>query len=199
MKKILSIIILVSAFNLSAQTTRETKTLDLTQGSVKEKFDNLYRKSSNYKNYKVIKQFLLVQLKNQVLDSLQKEKDAYKKATNQIKDLEQKISQLETQLQESNEQISLLEAEKDNIGFLGMPVKKAKYQTVMWFLVVLLLSALMYFIFMFRNSNLLTQTAKDNLFKLEEEYNTFRTNALEREQLLKRKLLDEQKKNNPAN
>ncbi len=198
MKKILAIIFLVSAFNLSAQTTPDAKVIDLKEGTVKEKFDNLYRKSNNYKNYKVIKQYLLVQLKKQVLDSLDKEKKAYQKATGQIKDLQQQIASLETELQQTKDQIASLEAEKDHIGFVGVPVQKSKYQTIMWSLVALLLAALMYFIFMFRNSNMLTRTAKDNLFKIEEEYNTFRTNALEREQLLKRKLLDEQKKNNPG-
>ncbi len=194
MKKIFILLALISTSVFLGQSNSTTKIIDLKQGTIKEKFNTLYTKSNNYKDYKVIKQYYLVQLKKQVLDSLQKEKAAYVQATAQIKDLKNQINDLQTQLNNSKEQISKLEDEKDSIGFLGMPVQKAKFQMIMWSIVVFLLLALFYFIFMFKNSLKLTKTAQNNLIKVEEEYNNFRTNALEREQLLKRQLLDEQKK-----
>ncbi len=194
MKKIWFLLLLGISLSGFGQNNSNDKSIDLRKGSIKEKFNTLYSKSNNYKNYKVIKQYLLVQLKQQVLDSLKQQKEAYAKTTDKIKKLEAQITDLQLQLKQANEQISKLENEKDSIGFLGFPVQKTKYQMIMWSIVIFLLLGLFYFIFMFKNSLKGTKIAQNNLRKIEEEYNNFRTNALEREQLLKRQLLDEKKK-----
>ncbi len=168
--------------------------IDLSQGSIKNKFETIYNKSGNYKEYKVVKQYLLRQLKKQVLDTLQAQKTAYRDAQKNILDLQQKINDLNEQLHKNQNKINDLESQKDQISFVGMSVNKTKYQWLVWSIIVFLILGLGYFVFMFKNSIQATKLARYNLDKLEEEYNSFRTGALEREQLLKRQLLDEQKK-----
>ncbi len=168
--------------------------IDLSQGSIKNKFETIYNKSGNYKEYKVVKQYLLRQLKKQVLDTLQAQKTAYRDAQKNILDLQQKINDLNEQLHKNQNKINDLESQKDQISFVGMSVNKTKYQWLVWSIIVFLILGLGYFVFMFKNSIQATKLARYNLDKLEEEYNLFRTGALEREQLLKRQLLDEQKK-----
>jgi len=170
------------------------KEINLNEGSINEKFDAVYSQSNNYKDYKVIKRDLLVRLKKQVLDSLHKQNAAYQVANRQIDKLNLQINKQAQKTVQLENTIKDLQVEKDDISFLGFPIKKLQYQLIMWSLVFLLALALIYFILKFKNSHQITLATKKNLEKIEDEYNTFRTNALEREQLLKRQLLDEKKK-----
>jgi hypothetical protein len=191
MKRLIIILLLITGFVSFAQNK---KNIDLKKGNISEKFDELYNKSGKYKQYKVVEHQLLLQLKKQVTDSLERQKMLLSTAKKEIDELKQQISQLQSDLEQARQNISGLENQKDSISFLGSQVEKSKYKMIMWILLIVLLLALLYFIYAYKNAHILTKEAKINLSKLDEEYNTFRTNALEREQLLKRQLLDEQKK-----
>ncbi len=193
MRPLIFLFLFVTGFLASAQTNSQ-KTPNLSQGSVSDKFNEIYSKSGNYKEFKVIKRAYFNQLKTQVLDSFAKEKAALKEARQNITKLQNQITSLQNDLQQSKEQITKLESEKDSIVFLGIPVEKSRYQWIVWSIISVLILALLYLIYLFKNSHKITKTAKENLTKIEEEYNNFRSIALEREQLLKRQLLDEQKK-----
>ena len=193
MRPLMFLFIFVTGFLASAQTNSQ-KTIDLSQGSISDKFNEIYSKSGNYKEYKVIKRYYFNQFKKQVLDSFAKEKMALKEAKQSINDLQNQIATLQNDLQQSKQEITKLESEKDSISFLGIPVEKSQYQWIIWSLISILTLALLYFIYLYKNSHKVTKAAKENLSKVEEEYNNFRSIALEREQLLKRQLLDEQKK-----
>lgn len=194
MKKLFVLALLFMVMGLSAQVDSNKKNINLKEGSVKDKFDAIYTKSGRYKEYKVVKAYLIPQLKKIVLDSLQKEKDALRSTQAKIASLNEQIKSLESQLQNSNQNIAQLQSDKDNISFLGMPVSKRNYSIVMWLLVGVLLSAFLFFVYKFNNSNKITQATKIQLQNLENEFNEFRTSSIEREQLLKRQLLDERKK-----
>lgn len=181
------------SFNLQGQKNN-TKKIDLNKGNIAEKFDQLYQKSSNYKQYKVVEHQLIKKLKKQVLDSLQKEKSIIAENRKKIAALEAQTKKLEKELQTAQNKVSALSDEKDSIGFWGSQIEKGKYKLIIGFIILALLLGLFYFIYAFKNSHQITKAAKENLEKLEEEYQNFRANALEREQLLKRQLLDEQKK-----
>jgi len=192
MKKLLFSTLFLFSMILTAQ--QESKKIDLKQGSVGEKFDVLYKKSGKYKQYKVVEHGLLLELKQQVLDTLKKQKKLTAEANSQIADLQQKLTALQKDLSANQQKITELTDEKQSIGFLGMNVDKEKFKLMMGLIFLGLLLALLYFIYAYRNSIALTREAKNNLARIEEEYYSFKTNALEREQLLKRQLLDEQKK-----
>jgi len=192
MKKLLFFTLFLFTLLVPAQNT--VNKIDLHQGNIQEKFDLLYKKSNNYRQYKIVEHSLLTDLKKQVLDSIQKEKKQYQKAVQQIKSLENKINQLEADMATRQEQIDTLTAEKQSINFFGINFSKEKFKLFFWLLFFIMLSALLYFIYAHRSSMISTREAKKNLGKIEQEYFEFKTNALEREQLLKRQLLDEQKK-----
>ena len=192
MKKLLFFAFFLISIFVFAQNT--TKKIDLTQGNLSEKFDELYKKSGKYKQYKVVEHGLLLDMKKQVLDSLKKEKALTAKARAQIVELQEKMSGLEKELSANKQKITELTGEKQSIGFLGMDVDKEKFKMILGLIFLILLLALLYFIYAYRNSIALTREAKKNLSRIEDEYFQFKTNALEREQLLKRQLLDERKK-----
>jgi len=191
MKKNILLILFFTVWFVQGQKANE---IDLSQGGIKQNFEEIYRKSSNYKEYKVIKRSLIMQLQKKVLDSLQKQRSQiYALQTHQQK-LQDSISGLQMQLQTAHKDISNLQLEKDQMSFMGIAISKSNYQLIMWGLVSFLFLSLAYFIFMFKKSIEDTKHAKSKLLQVEEAYESFRSRALEREQLLKRQLIDEQKK-----
>lgn len=159
--------------------------------ALKDQFDKIYRTSTSYKEYKVIGKERFQQLKLDVLDSIKSHKDIIRsEETRYLKEKENtKVLQ---------EKLTKTIAERDNalvkensILLFGMPLPKTSYNLILWSIITLLLIGLLYFIFKFYKSNILTKEAQNNLADVEEEFNMHRKKSLEREQKLRRQLQDE--------
>ncbi len=186
---ILAVIILLGFHSIFAQ--KSDKNLSLDKGSIQEQFEFIHKKSSNYQNYKVVKRIWLQQLEKHILDSLQKSKQSLVTANNQILLHQKTIDDLKANVAQLKNDLATVNETKDHINLLGMPVSKSTFKTSLWSLVGALLIALALFIYRFKNSNDITKKTLEKFTDLEQEYNTYRTRALEREQVLNRKLQDE--------
>jgi hypothetical protein len=192
MKTLQLFLALIFTINISmAQSGAVVAKDTLNKGTVNEQFDFIMRKSSNFKSYKVVKRFWLTKFKKHINDSLTMHKNAIKDSHNKIAVLEGKISELNNQISELNKGLSASNEEKSSIDFLGVSIEKSQYKLIMWSIIAVLLLALLYFIFSYKNSLKVTKESLAKLKILEEEYSGFRARSLEREQALNRKLLDE--------
>ncbi|MDO1502661.1 hypothetical protein Q2T40_21440 [Winogradskyella maritima] len=63
-------------------------------------------------------------------------------------------------LEETTNNLTSVTEEKDSMSFLGIMVSKSTYNTILWSVMGCLLVFLLFFIYKFRNSNVLTQEAK---------------------------------------
>jgi len=187
-KKIISILIIsFSLTTLFSQTNQ--KFVDT--GSVKNQFDYLINKSFSYKEYKNIKLNWLTELEANVIDSLSKSKNEILKSYTTINSQKKSIDSLKTSIVNHESNISILTNEKQSISLLGIEFEKSFFKTLMFSIIGILLILLAYFIFKYKNSNSITTQAKFDLTELEEEFETHRKSALEREQKAMRKLQDE--------
>jgi len=182
---------ILSINSILAQSEQAIAKDTLNKGSINEQFDFVLRKSSNFKNYKVVKRVWLNKLKKHINDSLSTQKESIKNANNQIALLQGDIKKLESQITQLNEKLEASDSEKSSIDFLGMRLEKQQYKLIMWSIVAVLLMALLFFIYSFRNSHKVTKESLAKLKEVEEDYSGFRARSLEREQALNRKLLDE--------
>ncbi|MFQ3306207.1 MAG: putative membrane protein, partial [Polaribacter sp.] len=80
---------------------------------------------------------------------------------------------------------------KESISLFGIELSTTIYNLILWSLILILLTALLYFIFAFTKNNILTKRAEDDLKIIEVEYEQHRKKAIEREQKLRRTLQDE--------
>jgi hypothetical protein len=179
----LFLVFLFSA-NLFAQQSTDTL-------SIPEKFDRIYRTSSSYQEYKVIGKTRFQQLKKEVLDSLTNLKS-------EIQSKDQLISVQKDSIQQIKEVAEIVEGDyrqmvtqKNSIQVLGIEFSKSTYNLIVWSLIGLLLILLLYFIYRFKNSNVITVKSKTELQELEEEFAVHKKKSLEREQKLRRQLQDE--------
>ncbi|MGV6846310.1 MAG: tRNA (guanine-N1)-methyltransferase [Lutibacter sp.] len=160
-------------------------------GSVKNQFDYLITKSNRYQNYKVVQQSWLKKLKQNVSDTLAKNKINTANNFKTIANQRYVIDSLNQKIKNSSNNIDQLKKEKRSISFLGMLINKSTFKTFLFTVILILGLLLAFFVSKFKQSNFITQKTKLALKDLEEEYNTHRTKALEREQKAMRRLQDE--------
>ena len=198
--KVLFIAMALLAFNLQfAQeqepVQEEEESLSLDGGPISSQFEYLTSKSGNYNangiRYEVVKLTFIEKLRQNVLDSLKvyNKKTAELNAT--IAESEGTINTLKNKLEETTNNLMEVNEEKDSISFLGIMIAKGTYNFMLWTIITGLLLLLLFFIYRFRQSNILTQEAKSGLSDLEMEYEDHRRRALEREQKISRQLQDE--------
>lgn len=165
-----------------------------TNPSIDQQFDELIKTSNNYKQYEVVRKSSLVELQNntqEVINGLQKEISTYK---SDIGGHEKEMAKINASLTETSQKLKEVTKSKQEISFFGIPTNKTTYKTIMWGIVLILLFGLVFFIYKFKNSNVLTAEAQKDLQTLKEEFDEYRKSALEKQQKLGRMLQDERNK-----
>ena len=195
--KLLFIVMALLSFNLhhAQEENVEEDKLSLDSGPISSQFEYIFEKSGNYRSegikYEVVKETDLIKLNQNVADSI----NAFtKKATElntTIAGHEETITSLNKKLEETTNNLASVTEEKVSMAFLGILVEKSTYNFILWTIIAGLLLLLLFFIYKFRNSNILTQEAKRALSEVESEYEDHRRRALEREQKISRQLQDE--------
>lgn len=182
-------------FAQEAEESGDDDKLSLDEGPISNQFDYVAKRSGNYRadgvRYEVVKESNLFKIRKNVLDSIaaMNKKTGELKAT--IAEHETTITSLNKKLEETTTNLAAVTEEKDSMSFVGIPVSKGTYNFILWTIIAGLFLMLGLFIYRFRNSNILTQEAKQNLSELEIEYEDHRRRALEREQKISRQLQDE--------
>lgn len=189
--KILLLTVCFALYVLPAIAQQKTTTLE-------ELFVDVIDKSNRYEEYKVVKIYKLNNLKKNVEDSIASIKKDLENAQgtialqkSEIDTLTQSMSSLQTELNTSIEN-------QDGINLFGALINKTTYKITMWGIIGILVFVVLYLLFKFKNSNVITKAAKLKLTETDEEFETHRQQALEREQQLRRKLQDEIIKNKNA-
>lgn len=203
MKHLRALLTLALLIPLVTLTAQEDDSPVSGNQSLKEQFEELERKSTNYRSgngvpYEVIKLSGLNELKANIFDTINTANKTIKDLSTTITANTAEIESLNSKLQETTNKLNEVTEEKDSISFFGALISKGTYNFILWSIIFGLLLLLLFFIYRFRNSNFLTQQAKSALAELEEEYENHRRRALEREQKISRQLQDELNKQKKA-
>ena len=113
-----------------------------------------------------------------------------------IEEQKLKIENLKAELNNTQNNLNQVTEEKDQISFFGIATDKSTYQTIMWVIVFALVLILVFFIYKYKQSNVLTKEAKKNLAENEAQFDEYRKKSLEKQQKLGRQLQDEKNKQN---
>lgn len=167
------------------------------QGSINDQFTNLTNLSrSQDVDFKLIRKANIEIVRKNVLDSIagyQKEisdlKHNSSSSVGTVKGLQDSVTTLSSQLQAEQQKT-------DSIAFLGMDFAKGSYHTLVWSVIIVLALAFLITLASFRKAKVDTNEHKSTTAELQEELQALRKKSIEREQELKRQLLDEQMKGN---
>ena len=182
----------------SVQTT-QNNTVQTTAAPVEEAkpttlegvFQQLIDRSGAWQNFKMLDRGKLAAFQRSMTDSINgvrsqlvAEKQKVKENQATIKELNDKITEIQAALDQTKDQ-------KDSVNFFGALVSKGLYNTIMWGIVLALASLLVLYIYKFSNGNVVTKKSINDLNELQEEYENYRKAAIEREQKVRRQLQDE--------
>ena len=169
----------------------------LTSGAIESQFDYLYKKSPKWtdprtgQRYKTVKVNNLFKFKNNVIDSLKLGREKLSEERKKVASQKSEIESLKLELDNTNENLTSVTKEKDSIKFLGIPMSKSGYNSLLWTIIAVLTAGLALFVTKFKRSNAITVEAKKNKAEIEQEYDDHRQRTLDREQKLRRELQDE--------
>lgn len=174
-----------------AQDSIQNRSQASMSGTLDKQFDYVVQKSNNFQEYKVVKKDFLTILKRNSLDSVNRFKTELGDLKAEFSKHSATIQQLKDTLETTQLELDKLKIAQDNVSFLGTQVSKANYNMIMWGIVSVLLLILVVFLFQLKGAKSTANDAKNNLDKLEDDFEEYKRKALEKEQKLGRQLQDE--------
>lgn len=172
-------------------TNNAASTGSLTSGTIDSQFDHLISISRSQSVVLIVRRANLDIIRKNVADSLV----AYRQ---QLADMSAAIKQEQGETTALSDSLLLVEDKlqtalenRDSFAFFGLQMRKASYSLLVWGVVLILVIILVFYIYRFNQSHVVTKEAKTALDELQAEFDQHRKKALEKEQKLKRQLQDE--------
>jgi len=189
------ILLVVVMFGISAfgQTIKKQELINnaLANSDIQTQFEVLIENSPTFQQFKNIKLHNLAKYKANFLDSLKNTDNKYRIANTEIAKQRTEINVLKSKIEEINNNLAVVNEEKNSIHLFGIQTTKNIYNTILWSIILGLLATTFVFLFRFKSSNSQTKNAKNLFNEIEKEFETYKKKSLEREQVLRRKLQDE--------
>lgn len=166
-----------------------------TSETINEQFNKLYKKSGSYQVYKVIYKEKYRLLQKSVSDSVNELHKELSTKNTLINSQKSAITTLEKTAKETTIRLEEALSKENSISLFGKQLTKPWYAFILFSVIATLMVLLGYFVFRFKNSNVLTTKAKFDLEVVDNEFALFRKKSIKREQKLRREFLNEINKN----
>lgn len=155
--------------------------------SIPDQFTYVVEKSSNFQDYKVIKQNWMSKLRENTLDTLFSVRNELE--LSRISETEK--CRIIDSLRSDLNSVQMELKEKNSFGLLGIMVSKTAYDSIMWTIIAGLLVALGLMFAAFKRSYAVTNQTRREINEVKEEYEEFRKKALKSKEEAVRQLYDE--------
>lgn len=167
----------------------------LEKGTIQSKFSYMISESERFKEHQIIRRSWVRKVRDHVADSLNSVRTELKQTQNIVGTQKSEIEGLKNELTNTNENLSAVTDEKDNIAFFGKNTAKATYKRIMWSIVtgLSILSAILFL--SFKRSNGITTRTQEVLKRTQDDFDAYRERTLKKEQKIMRRLQDELNKN----
>jgi len=167
------------------------------ESDINAQFSTLLSQSkSQDADFKLIRRSNVEIIRKNVNDSLH----TYKKEIAELKaktgNASGTISNLQDTITSLQQQLAEEKTKTQTIGFLGMDMDKGVYHTIVWTIICTLAIALFILAISFKKARIDAIEHKKTAEEVQDDFQTFKKKAMEKEQLLRRQLLDEQLKKN---
>ena len=156
-----------------------------------KQFEQVYRRSSSYKDFKVIRKTTFQDLKENTLNSIKSIDEKLKIESLKNTRLEQEINNITKTHLELDLKLSNAIQEKNTISFVGLKLKKNTFKIIICSIFFMLIILICYLAYKLKDGVKITSQAKKELTRVEEEFNSYKKKSLVRDQKLRRQLQDE--------
>lgn len=191
MKILNFILILFFSITISAQKKTTLRYLDSLPNTVENQFLKILKRGNSWHEFKMVKKTDFISFQKNILDSVSSIKKDVIEKNKIITAQKENISSLTDNINKLKQELTVAVEKEDSVSLLGAQVQKGIYNTILFGIILGLLIALLFFIFKYKNSLAITNTANKSLSQIEEEFEMHRKKSIENEQKLRRKLQDE--------
>lgn len=162
--------------------------------TLKVQLQEILDKSESYTEYKVIKRISLSQYSNAVQDTVNVSRQEIKVLKNTVSDQSSQISTLSKRITDLETQLAQSEELRESLTFLGFNLNKATYHTVVWLIIGVLTAFGVFAYTSFVRSNKITAKSKKEYKALEVEYEEHKKKSHEKQIKVGRELQTERNK-----
>jgi len=192
LKLCLAVMISLQTFTtVEAQNIEAVTEKPINKTTVENQLNVIVSNSTEQNGVKMIRKADLETLHSDVITLLSRNENDLTASKEVIESKNAEIKDLLTQVDEANSKVAATDTANETFLFLGMSLSKALYHSVMWSMVFTLVIFAVFLTTRFKKANGITREAKEKLAEVEEEFESFKRNAIEREQKLRRQLQDE--------
>lgn len=176
---------------VQAQNIEAVPERTISKKAIESQMSQMVVNSKDYKDVKLVKTTSLEELHSDVVTLLSRNENDLFNSKTIIENKNSEIKKLKAKVEEAKLEASAAVTQNDAFLLFGMELSKTTYHAIMWTLVLTLLIAVCFLTVRFKRANEITQNSKTILTEVEDEFETFKRNAIEREQKLRRQLQDE--------
>lgn len=176
---------------LTAQNIEAVPEKPITKKVLENQMSQILVNSADYNDVKLVKKAALEELHSDVMTLLSRNENDLSDSKTIIENKNAEIKKLKDDVAKANAQVAASDTSNDTFMFFGMQLDKTLYHAIMWSLVLTLLITVIFSAIRFKKANEITKNSKHILTEVEDEFETFKRNAIEREQKLRRQLQDE--------
>lgn len=152
----------------------------LDSAAIREQMDYIQQKTLIYENFRAIREDIFQKMKRNVLDTISE----IKKDRTELNRL---LFASNTQIDTLNSEKALLKEEldtaiknKNTISFLGIPMNKILYNTLMWAIIIGLAGLLVILFLLYKRNHSVTVQMRKDFEELKEEHESHKKQARER-------------------
>ena len=156
----------------------------LDTGTIQEQLNYLEERTRIYNDFRAIREDMFQKIKTNTNDTLIIEKNNVLQLEGTIQVQDNTIDSLQVVLQATNQKLDLAIKNRDRMTFLGIPLHKILYNTIMWIAIAIL--AFTTVILLLSNKRVLSNAKrnKKDLEEIREEFDTYRKETRERQEQL---------------
>lgn len=148
--------------------------------TLRSQYDDLARRTRIYEGFRAIREDMFQEIRKQSLDSLSKARERVTALETELQQASSQIEQQAVQLEEANAVRDEALNARDSISFLGKPLKKGLYNTLVWSLIGALAVLALVLLVITRNARRLSRQRAADLNDVLQEYENYRKTSRER-------------------
>jgi preprotein translocase subunit SecF len=178
----------VFAFFLAGINPLFSQPLAPEEVTLKQQYESLMNVSTSYEDYKVIKIEKFNSFWENIQDSLAVTGAEKQKLRKTLENVKGDLINTQIKLGEITAKLDASDHDRDRISFIGIPLTKVVYNSLVWGIIIILAVMTLYFFSRFKRSNNITRSTKKECDTLYNEFDNYKKNSRDKELLLKREL-----------
>lgn len=152
----------------------------LDSASFETQMEYLQERTRIYNGFRAIRDDIFLKMKKNALDSLSKEKLEVARLNSELSERDFQIESLNSDLVRTKNERDQSIRTKDSFSFLGIQVHKGLYNTIMWIIVLGLVSLGVTLFLLFKRSHAVTAQTKKELENIQESFEEHRNSSREK-------------------